>query len=61
MKKVVIFDKTSKWWHETPNVELLNKQITEIEKDGWRVISINSNTNLFGTITSFTLLLESQP
>ena len=59
MRKVVIFKRAKKWWHESPDVDLLNVQIEEIERDGWNVISVTSNANLFGVITSFTILIES--
>ena len=59
MRKVVIFKRTKKWWHDSPDVDLLNAQIEEIESDGWKVISVTSNANLFGVITSFTILIES--
>jgi hypothetical protein len=58
MRKVVIFERTKKWWHESPDVELLNQQIAEIESDGWSVISVSANTNLFGLISSYTILIE---
>ena len=59
MRKVVIFKRAKKWWHDSPDVDLLNVQIEEIERDGWNVISVTSNANLFGVITSFTILIES--
>lgn len=58
MTKVVLFSKTKKWWHESPDIDLLNAQITEMEKDGWLVISISANTNFLGFISSYTLLVE---
>ncbi len=58
MRKVVIFEKAKKWWHETPDLELLNNQIADIEQDGWSIISVASNTNLFGIISSYTILIE---
>lgn len=39
MRKVVLFSKAKKWWHESPDVDLLNAQITEIEKDDWSIVS----------------------
>ncbi|WP_299946887.1 hypothetical protein [uncultured Microbulbifer sp.] len=59
MRKVVIFDKAKKWWHESPDLDLLNAQIAEIENDNWAVVSVTANTNLFGMISSFTILIES--
>lgn len=59
MRKVVVFEKTKKWWHESPDLELLNGRIAEIENDGWNVISVSANTNFFGIIASFTILIES--
>jgi hypothetical protein len=34
MRKVVILLRHKKCWHESPDVDLLNAQITEIENDG---------------------------
>ena len=45
MRKVVIFNKTKKWWHETPDVDLLNVKLSEIENDNWNIISVTANTN----------------
>lgn len=58
MRKVVIFEKSKKWWHESPDLDLLNEQIANIEKDGWVIVSVSANTNLFGTISSYTILIE---
>jgi hypothetical protein len=37
---------------------LLNAQITEIEKDGWSIVSVSANTNFLGFISSYTILIE---
>lgn len=58
MRKVVVFEKSKKWWHESPDLDLLNNQIADIEQDGWSVISVSANTNLFGIISSYTILIE---
>lgn len=58
MRKVVIFDKAKKWWHESPDLDLLNEQIAEIEKDGWMIVSVSANTNLIGNISSYTIPIE---
>lgn len=58
MRKVVVFDKVSRWWYETPNIDLLNEQIAEIESDGWQILSVTANTNSLGLISSYTLLIE---
>lgn len=34
MRKVVMFSKTKKWWHESPDLALLNTQISEMEQEG---------------------------
>lgn len=59
MRKVVLFSKTKKWWHESPNLDSLNAKITEMEKDGWAIVSISANTNFLGFISSYTILVES--
>jgi len=58
VRKVVVFDKSKKWWHESPDLALLNNQIADIEKEGWSIISVTANTNLFGTISSYIILIE---
>ncbi len=58
MRKVVNVSKKKHWYSAEPDLELLNQQIEEIEKDGWNVISIVTNCNLFGAISSYSLLLE---
>ncbi|GAA0859832.1 hypothetical protein [Aliiglaciecola litoralis] len=58
MRKVVVFNKSKKWWHESPDIQLLNNQIADIESDGWSVVSVSANTNLFGIISSYTILIE---
>jgi hypothetical protein len=58
MRKVVLFSKAKKWWHESPDVDLLNAQITDIEKDDWSIVSVSANTNFLGFISSYTILIE---
>jgi hypothetical protein len=59
MRKVVIFNRIKKGWLGELDINLLNNQIAEIEKDGWKLISVTANTGIFGAIGSFTLLIES--
>ncbi len=59
MKKVVIFNKKKSFWSDSPDLELLNIQIQEMESDGWELVSVTANTHLFGSISSFTLVIES--
>ncbi len=59
MKKVILFSNTKKWWHECPDIDLMNTKISEMENEGWDVISISANTNFLGFVTSYTILLES--
>ena len=59
MRKVVIFNKKKSYWSDGLDLELLNKQIEEMEGDGWSLCSLETNTGLFGAIISFTLLIES--
>lgn len=59
MRKVVMFSKTKKWWHESPDLALLNTQISEMEKEGWTIVSISANTNFLGFVASYTILIES--
>ena len=59
MRKIVVFNKVKHWLFGSVDLDLLNTQITEMEKDGWSLVSISTNTNLFGWVTSFNLLVES--
>ena len=59
MRKIVVFNKVKHWLFGGVDLDLLNTQITEMEKDGWSLVSISTNTNLFGWVTSFNLLVES--
>jgi hypothetical protein len=59
MRKVVVFEKVKHWLLSGVDLELLNEQITEMEKDGWNLVSVTANTHLFGGICSFNLLIES--
>jgi len=57
MRKVVIFD-VRKWWGlGFIDLEKLNRQMGEIEKEGWKILSVDANTFL-GQISSFTILIE---
>lgn len=58
MKKVVIFSKKKNFWSVQPDVDLLNQQIQDAEKDGWNVVSVTANTSFLGAIASFTILIE---
>lgn len=58
MKKIVNVSKKKHWFSGEPDLDLLNHQIAEIEKEGWRIISVTTNCNLIGGIQSYTLLIE---
>ena len=58
MRKIVNVSKKKHWFSAEPDLELLNQQIEEIEKESWKVISIATNCNLLGAISSYSLLLE---
>jgi hypothetical protein len=59
MKKVIVYSKPVNFWYRVPDVEHLNKEIAEIENDGWSIVSVSANTNFFGVIVSYTVLVES--
>ena len=58
MKKVIVFNKKRGWIGDV-NLDLLNEQISQIEKDGWEVVSVTPATSFLGYIHSYTLLVES--
>ena len=59
MRKIVVFNKVKHWLFGSVDLDLLNAQITEMERDGWNLVSVTANTHLLGGITSFNLLVES--
>lgn len=58
MRKIVHFSKKKNWFLTEPDLDLLNQQIAEIEGDGWNIISVQSNCNFAGVVSSYTLLVE---
>ncbi|WP_462151070.1 hypothetical protein [Pseudoalteromonas xiamenensis] len=59
MRRVVIFSNKKSILSTEPDIERLNKQIEDIEKDGWTVLSVSANTDFLGGISSYTILIES--
>ncbi|OEY68688.1 hypothetical protein BI198_03220 [Rheinheimera salexigens] len=57
MQKVIEFKKTN-FWSSTVDIKLLNEKIASLNQDGWVVKSITSNMSVFGSMISYTLLLE---
>ena len=58
MRKIVNVSKKKYWLSSEPDLELLNRQIEEMEKDGWKLVSMATNCNLLGGINSYSLLIE---
>ncbi|MBW8182500.1 hypothetical protein [Shewanella nanhaiensis] len=58
MRKVVIFNKRTNRFFGEVDLTLLNAQIEEMEGEGHEIISVSANTDLFGNLVSFTLLIE---
>lgn len=58
MRRVVEFSKRKFWGFGSVDLEVLNAQIDEINKDGWELISISPNTSISGFVISYTLLIE---
>ena len=58
MRKVIEFNKRKFWGFGSVDLDALNSQLDDISKDGWELISINSNTWLNGFVVSYTLLIE---
>ncbi|MBE8168522.1 MAG: hypothetical protein HAW66_09180 [Shewanella sp.] len=59
MQKIIEYRKRN-FWSSQLDLESLNKQIFELNKDGWFVKAITPNTAFIGVVTSYTLLLESK-
>jgi len=58
MRKIVTVSKKKHWFASEPDLELLNQQIEEMEKDGWKVLSVATNCHFLGGISSYSLLIE---
>lgn len=58
MRKVVEFNKRKYFGFGSVDLDALNNQLDEIGRDGWELISINSNTWFNGFVVSYTLLIE---
>ena len=58
MRRVVEFSKRKYWGFGGVDLDALNNQLDEIKKDGWELVSINSNTWFNGFVVSYTLLIE---
>jgi hypothetical protein len=59
MRKVVNFSKKKSIWSGEPDLDLLNRQIQEIENDGWHIVSVTANSHFLIGIMSYTILIES--
>jgi hypothetical protein len=57
LQRVIEFKKLS-FWTSRPDLAQLNEQILQLNKDGWRVVTIAPNCTMLGLVTSYTLLLE---
>ncbi len=42
----------------TPSIAKLNQEISQLNEQGYKVVSVTPNLNLFGVIRSYTLLVE---
>jgi ABC-type amino acid transport substrate-binding protein len=58
MRKIVEFNKRKYFGFGSVDLDALNNQLDEISKDGWELLSINSNTWFNGFVASYTLLIE---
>jgi len=59
LRRVLEF-KERRFWIGDVNLALLNEQIQDIEKDGWRVVSVTPSSDFLGRVSSYTLLIESE-
>ncbi|WP_372871376.1 hypothetical protein [Shewanella sp.] len=57
MQLTTVFKRQSFWGNEADH-EALNAKIASLNQEGWRVISMTSNTNFLGMVRSYTLLIE---
>lgn len=59
MQRIMEYGKRSFWTSRLDTVRL-NEKIQELEKDGWKVVSVCPNANFFGIVASYTLLIEKE-
>ena len=57
MQKVIEF-KNRNFWSSQIDTDQLNQKIAILNKDGWSVKSITTNSTFFGAVSSYSLLLE---
>tara|TARA_R110001583_G_scaffold161964_3_gene314132 strand:+ start:1601 stop:1894 length:294 start_codon:yes stop_codon:yes gene_type:complete len=58
MRKIVEFSKRKYMGFGSVDLDALNNQLDDIAKEGWVVVSMNSNTWFSGFVVSYTLLIE---
>jgi len=57
IQKIIEFKK-QRFWSSSVDIEALNEKIFHLNQDGWRVLTVSSAHNMFGLITSYTILVE---
>ncbi|MBD3586716.1 hypothetical protein HHX48_13290 [Salinimonas sp. HHU 13199] len=60
MQRVFQF-KARGFWSSEVDINKLNDKITRFNNSGWQVVSMTTNTTLFGAVVSYSLLLEAEP
>jgi len=57
LQRIIEFKKKT-FWASSLDINALNDQVSSLNKDGWIVKEIISNTYFFGGVYSYTLLLD---
>lgn len=57
LQKIIEF-KSKSFWFSQVDLNSLNTKISALNKDGWVIKSIISNTTIFGAVISYTLMIE---
>ncbi|WP_119394396.1 DUF4177 domain-containing protein [Salinibius halmophilus] len=56
-QKVIEFGKRN-FWSSKLDIEALNEKISQLNADGWKVVSITPNSALGGGVVSYTIFVE---
>lgn len=57
MQRVIEFKSTS-FWTSRPDLDKLNEKIFQLNRDGWKILSITPNAGFSGIVRSYTIFME---
>ncbi len=57
MQQLIKFKKRN-FWSNQLDIDKLNEKISVLNAGGWKIISITSSSNIFGSTSSYMLVVE---